>query len=86
MTTKSKIAAALTALTLAAALTVPSTSAQARGGWGIAAGVAGGLIVGAAIANAANGPAYGYGYYPRCHFVPQYDAYGYYIGRARVCR
>ena len=80
--TKTKIVAAVTALTLAAAIAVPTSEAQARG-WGIAAGIVGGAIVGAAIANSA-APAYYNGYY-RCHFVRQYDAYGYYIGTAKVC-
>ena len=84
MNTKSKIAAAVTALTLAAALTIPSSSAQARGGWGIGAGIVGGLIVGAAVANAAAAPVY-YDGYRRCHLVRQFDAYGNYMGRVRVC-
>lgn len=83
MITKTKIAAAVTALTLAA-LTIPTSSAQARGGWGIGAGIVGGVIVGAAIANAAAAPVY-YDGYRRCHLVRQFDAYGNYMGRVRVC-
>jgi hypothetical protein len=87
--TKTKIAAALTALTLAATLAVPSTEAQAgKFGTGLAVGLIGGAIVGAAVANSAYaGPAY-YGYgpaYRRCRWVRQYDHYGFYVGTAKVC-
>src|SRR5687767_249477 len=79
MTIKTKIAAALTALTVAAALTVPSSEAQAgKFGTGLAVGLIGGALIGGAIAssNAYAGPAYyGYGYgHRRCKFVRQYDA------------
>jgi hypothetical protein len=87
MTIKTKIAAALTALTVAAALTVPSSEAQAGGkfGTGLAVGLIGGALIGGAIAssNAYAGPAY-YGY-RRCRWVRQYDAYGFYVGTAKVC-
>jgi hypothetical protein len=87
MTAKTTFAAALTALTIAATLALPSNAAQARGGLGvgIAAGLLGAAVVGAAVANANAQPVYVDGY-RRCHFVRQYDAYGYYIGNARVCR
>ena len=86
MTTKSKIAAVVAALTLATSLTIP-TGAEARGrGWGIGAAIIGSAIVGAAIADSA---AYG-GYYAdgyrRCGWERQYDSYGFYVGTARVCR
>jgi hypothetical protein len=86
MSTKTKIAAlALAALTLGAAVTATTGEAQAHSRWGVGLGigVAAGLI-GAASYNSYAGPAYYYGY-RRCHYVPQYDAYGYYIGTTKVC-
>jgi hypothetical protein len=83
MSIKTKIAAvALAAVTLAGTFTV-SSEAQARPRWGavVGAGIATGLILGAA---AASSPAYAYGY-RRCHWVRNYDAYGYYVGKSRVC-
>ena len=87
MSIKSKIAAfALVALTAAGTIASSTQQAEAKGpgyGYGIAAGLAGAAIVGSA--TAAN-DAYGYGYgYRRCGMVRQYDAWGNYIGRARVC-
>ena len=86
MSIKTKLAAvALAALTLAGTFTV-SSEAQARPRWGavVGAGIAAGLILGAA---AAHSPAYAYGYgHQRCRFVRNYDAYGYYIGTSRICR
>lgn len=88
MITKSKIAGALAALTLATSLAIPTSSAQAGGhGWGIGAAVVGGAIVGAAVANSA---AYGGVYYAdgyrRCRWERQYDSLGFYVGTVRVCR
>jgi hypothetical protein len=89
MITKSKIAGAFAALTLATSLMVPTGSAQAghHGGWGIGAAVLGGAIVGAAVANSA---AYGGVYYAdgyrRCRWERQYDSLGFYVGTVRVCR
>jgi hypothetical protein len=87
MNIKSKIAGALAILTLATSLAIPTSSAQARGGWGIGAAIVGGAIVGAAVANnAAYGGYYYYDGYRRCRWERQYDAYGFYVGTARVCR
>jgi hypothetical protein len=85
MTTKTKIAAALTALTLAATLAMPSSDAQARPRWGgmVAAGLIGSAIVAGAIAANA-GPVYVDGY-RRCRFVRQFDNWGNYVGTAKVC-
>jgi hypothetical protein len=87
MTIKSTIAAAVAIATLAGSLVVPSSAAQARGGWGFGAAVVGAAVVGAAVA--ANSAPYG-GYYVdgyrRCGWERQYDAYGYYVGKVRVCR
>jgi hypothetical protein len=86
MTIKSKIAAVLAVVTLAGSLAIPTSSAQAGNGWGIGAAVLGGMVVGAAVAN---GAPYGGTYvegYRRCRFERQYDAYGFYIGTAKVCR
>ncbi|TXN06685.1 hypothetical protein FV222_04795 [Methylobacterium sp. WL103] len=58
--------AALTAAALVAVSALGTTAAEARGGGAIAAGVIGGLaagaLLGAAIAEAHEPPAYGYGY------------------------
>jgi hypothetical protein len=82
MITKTKFAAALTALTLAATFAIPSSDAQARRwGLGLGLGLATGVIVGAAVANSYAYPAYG----RRCVWQRQYDAYGNYMGTARVC-
>jgi hypothetical protein len=77
---KSRIVAAVAALTLGA--TVLATSqAQAHhfhGGWGpVGFGFAAGALLGATVAG---GP-----YYVTCHWVRQYDQWGNYIGRAKVC-
>ena len=87
MSIKTKIAAfALVALTAVGTIASSTRQAEAKGpgvGFGIAAGLAGAAIVGSAIA--AN-DAYGYGYgYRRCGMVRQYDAWGNYVGRTRVC-
>jgi hypothetical protein len=87
MTTKSNIATAVAIATLVGSLAIPTSAAQARGGWGIGAGILGAAIVGAAVANSAP---YG-GYYAvdgirRCGWERRYDAYGFYIGTVKVCR
>ena len=86
MSIKTKIAAvALVAATVAGTFAV-SSEAQAGHRWHgggaiIGAGIATGLILGAA---AASSPVYAYG--PRrCHWVRNYNAYGYYVGKSRVC-
>ena len=87
MITKSKIAAALAALTLATSLAIPTGAAQAHGrGWGIGAAIVGGAIVGGAIANEAAYGGYYVDGYRRCRWERQYDSYGFYVGTARVCR
>lgn len=85
MTIRSKIAAvAIAAVTLTGAFAATSQEAHAsKFGVGLAVGIgAGALIASGAYA----GGHYGY-YEPayRCHWVKRYDAYGYYIGKARVC-
>jgi hypothetical protein len=87
MNIKSKIAAGLAVVTLAASLTVPTGAAHAgKYGWGgFAAGVVGGAIVAGAVANSYAQPVYVDGY-RRCRFERQYDSYGFYVGTARVCR
>ena len=85
MSIKTKIAAAaLAALTLTASVATTS-SAQAKPlgwGWGVGAGIATAAIVGGAIA--ASSDPYYYGYH-RCGWVPQYEAFGHYVGRIRSC-
>jgi hypothetical protein len=88
MSTKSKVAAALAVLTLATSVALPISEAEARGrGWGIAAGLFGAAIVGAAIAEAeANAyPEDNYGH-RRCRVERVYDDAGFYLRTARVCR
>jgi hypothetical protein len=86
MNIKSKTAAALTVLTLAATFAMPATDANAKGkGWAIGAGVLGAAIVSSAIVNSYAEPMY-YDEGPRCRTVRQYDAYGFYVGTGRVCR
>lgn len=84
--TKIKIAAALTALTVAFTFALPAKEAEARRWGGVAAGLAIGALAGAAIASshAHAYPAYGHGY-KRCRWVNEYDRFGYYIGKSRVC-
>ncbi|MBM3526455.1 MAG: hypothetical protein FJX62_00040 [Alphaproteobacteria bacterium] len=83
--TKSKLTGALAVLTLATALALPSAEAQAKPKWGlVAAGVIGGVAIGSAIAHAHAYPYY-YDGYRRCRMVRQYNDFGFYVGRARVC-
>ena len=86
MSFKSKIAPALTVLTLAATLAMPATDANAKGkGWAIGAGIVGAAIVSSAIANSYADDLY-YDEGPRCRFVPRYNSYGDYVGKMKVCR
>jgi hypothetical protein len=89
MNFKSTIATALTVATLAGSLVIPTSAAQAghHGGWGIGAGLVGAAVVGSAIA-ASSAPYGGYYVdgYRRCRLERQYDAAGFYIGTAKVCR
>ena len=79
-------AAALVALTATASMVSTTTPAEARPyglGWGVGAGLVGAAIVGSTIAASE-----GYGYSPgyrRCGWVPQFDAFGNYVGRVRTC-
>ena len=92
MNTKTKFAAALSALAIAATLALPST-AEARGrGWAIGAGLIGAGIVAGSIAAAAQPvyvePAYGYSYSYgyRCRYVDRFDQWGNFAGTVKVCR
>jgi len=86
MSLNTKFAAlALTALVAAGALTA-STQAHAKGpgpAFGVAAGLIGAAAIGSTIA--AGGPYYSDVGYRHCVWVPQYNYYGAYIGRVRVC-
>ena len=88
MTTKIKFAAALTALTLAATFAMPAKDAEARrwGGGGLAVGLIGGALVGAAIASSAHATPVYYDGYRRCRWVNNYDYNGFYVGKSKVCR
>jgi len=90
MNIKSKIAAGLAVVTLAASLTIPTSAANAggyhhHGGWGVAGAVIGSAIVAGAVANAYAGTVYVDGY-RRCRFERRYNAYGDYLGTMKVCR
>jgi len=85
MNTKTKFASALTALTVLATLALPSSEAEARGrGFAIGAGIVGAAIIGSAIA-ANSAPLYVDGGY-RCRWVNQFDGWGNYMGKTKVCR
>jgi hypothetical protein len=87
MSIKTKFAAlAVAALTLTAGVAANSQQAEARNG-AIGLGIAAGVLAGAAIAGSAAYAEPSYVYYAprRCHWVRQHDAYGYYVGRVRVC-
>jgi hypothetical protein len=89
MSTKIKFAAvALAAVTLASTTFVTTEQAEAKKwGWGpgIGVGIAAGALIGAGIASSAySRPTYVYDG-PSCRWVRQYDAYGYYLGKTRVC-
>lgn len=85
MNTKTKLAAALSALAIAATLALPS-QAEARGrGWAIGAGILGAGIIAGSIAAANANTVYVDGGY-RCRWVKQFDAWGNYLGSSKVCR
>ena len=78
MSSKTKIAAvALAVATLGATIALPTSEAQARGGWGLGAGFLAGTAVGIAATNS-------YAYGPSCQWVRQYNN-GFYVGTVRVC-
>ena len=87
MTIKSKIATAVAVATLAGSLAIPTSAAQARGGWALGAAFVGAAIVGARGCQqralrrllAVDG-------YRRCGWERQYDRYGFYVGTVKVCR
>ncbi|WP_438275863.1 hypothetical protein [Nitrobacter sp.] len=85
MSLKTSIAAAaLVALTATGMIASSTQHADAKGlglGFGIAAGVIGAAAIGSAIA--ADG--YYVDDYRRCGWIRQYDSYGNYAGRVRVC-
>ena len=78
--------AALTALTLAATLALPSTKAEAKGkGALIGAGILGAAVVGTAVAATA-GPVVVTPGFRRCHLVAEHNVFGQFIGYTKVCR
>ncbi len=85
MNTKTKFAAALSALAIAATLALPS-QAEARGrGWAIGAGLLGaGLVAGSVYA--ATQPVVYVDGGVRCRWVARYDRWGNYLGTGKVCR
>ena len=52
----------------------------------LGAAILGGAVVGAAVANSAPYGGYYADGYRRCRWERQYDAYGFYVGTAKVCR
>lgn len=88
MSIKTKIATlaiAALAVTGGIAATTQEAAAGPHGGH-IAAGLIGAAVVGTAIA-ASTAPAYAYGYrtHRNCGWVNQYNAFGMYVGKTRVC-
>ena len=82
MSIKTRIAAlALATLTLTGGIAATTTQAQAKPNW-VGPAIFGAAVIGTAIA--ASNPGYGYGY-RRCGYVRQFDVYGNYMGRMRVC-
>ena len=90
MNSKTKFAAALTALALTATVALPSNEAQAGGrGWASGAGLLGAGIVAGSIAAAHAQPVYlepAYGYRYRCRYVDRFDRWGNFAGTVKVCR
>lgn len=77
---------ALTALTIAATVALPTSQAEAKGGKGLLiGGLVGAAIVGTAVAASAQ-PSYYGGGYRNCRWVSQYDYYGNFAGNVKVCR
>ncbi|MDB5602199.1 MAG: hypothetical protein JWN71_4243 [Xanthobacteraceae bacterium] len=80
------IAAALAVATLAGSVVTTTGSAQARNGVGLGLGIVAGAVVAGAIANNAYAePTYVVREHRHCRWVRNYDAYGYYVGKTRVC-
>jgi hypothetical protein len=83
-------AVAIAAVTLGAAMSATTGTAEAKkwhghGGWGWGgAAVAAGLI-GAGIASHAYASDYYYVGGPRCRWVRQFNSWGHYVGKAKVC-
>jgi hypothetical protein len=86
MSIKTKIVAlALATLAVTGSIASTSTAAQAKPfhpGWALGAGLVGAAVVGSAIAASHDGY---YDGYRRCGWVRQFDAFGNYVGRVRVC-
>ena len=84
MSIKTRLAAlALAALTVTGGIASTTTQAQAKPNW-VGPAIFGAAVIGTAIAT--SNPGYGYGYgYRRCGYVRQFDVYGNYMGRMRVC-
>jgi hypothetical protein len=99
MTKTRTLTALAAATTLGLAAVAAPQPAEARHGGAVAAGIIGGLAVGAIIGAAANGPyygGYGYGpgyyygggpYYGGCYWTRQrvWDGWGWHFRRVRVC-
>ncbi len=78
--------AALAAATLATSMLATTGQAEARRGWGpaIGFGIAAGALLGAAAVSNAYAPVYVEPAY-RCRWVAQYNRFGNYIGKVKVC-
>jgi hypothetical protein len=85
MNTKTKFAAALTALALAATLALPGKAEARVNGWAIGAGIVGAGIIAGSIAAAHARPVY---VVPasRCRYVDRFDRWGNFAGTVKVCR
>jgi hypothetical protein len=92
MSTRTKFAAlALAAVTLGASMVAATGSAEAKmwhhhhGGWGWGGPALAAGIIGAGIASSAYASNYYYVNGPRCRWVRQFDNWGNYVGKAKVC-
>lgn len=89
MSIRTRIGAALlAAVTLATGVAAGSGQAQAgHWGWGgVGLGLAAGAMIGAAASRNAYESNYVYVDAPRCRWVRQFDDFGTYVGRTKVCR
>ena len=86
MNTKTKFAAALSALAIAATLALPGQAEARVNGWAIGAGIVGAGIIAGSIAAANAQPVYVTPAPRRCRWVDQFDRFGNYMNTVKVCR
>jgi hypothetical protein len=86
MNTKTKFAATLSALAIAATLALPSQAEARVNGWAVGAGILGAGIIAGSIAAAHAQPVYVAPAPRRCRWVDQFDRWGNYAGTVKLCR